>query len=156
MPWLLTSPGHQQPWCCTSRIKIEMSVPSQCRGMIEIQLYVKLCHLKISRLTYFSPDPVYRDITGDSNIFTNENLSKFRSPMVHSFMHLFLGFSWWLLEKCCARSRYQGQGQVIISHRYSVMWWFVPALGNCFPHNTPEFVLILTLCTEFTCTQNIK
>ena len=39
------------------------------------------------------------------------------------------------------RSRYQGQGQVITSHRICGMKLLVPALDACFWHNTPHMGL---------------
>ena len=41
-------------------------------------------------------------------------------------------------EECCARSRYQGQGHVIVSHNICGMYLFVPALDTCFWYNSPH------------------
>ena len=42
------------------------------------------------------------------------------------------------IEECCARNRYQGQGQVITSSRYCGISLFVPATDTSFGNNTPE------------------
>ena len=40
----------------------------------------------------------------------------------------------------CVKSRYQGQGQVITSHRICGMQLFIFALDTCFWYNTPHMV----------------
>ena len=45
-------------------------------------------------------------------------------------------------EECCARSRYQGQGQVITPNSICGMWLFVPTLGTWFWHKTPDIVAV--------------
>ena len=42
------------------------------------------------------------------------------------------------IEECCARNRYQGQGQVITSHIICGMQLLVPAPDTCFWHNTTQ------------------
>ena len=42
-----------------------------------------------------------------------------------------------LIHDSCARSRYQGQGQVIASHSICGMYLLVPALDTCFRHTRP-------------------
>ena len=41
-------------------------------------------------------------------------------------------------EKCCVRSRYQWQGQVITSHGICGIYLLTPALDTFFWHNTPH------------------
>ena len=61
-----------------------------------------------------------------------------------------------IFEDLCARSRYQGQGQVITSHRYCGMQLLNHALDNCFWHTRPRIcekqnphisLAIVLLCT---------
>ena len=42
-----------------------------------------------------------------------------------------------VIHDSCARSRYQGQGQVIASHSICGMYLLVPALDTCFRHTRP-------------------
>ena len=44
-------------------------------------------------------------------------------------------------EDLCARSRYQGQGQVITSHSICGMLLLVPALDTCFWYASPQLYL---------------
>ena len=60
---------------------------------------------------------------------------KIISPLESCFLlciHITLGWN----EECCTRSRYQGQGQVITSHRLCGMLLLVPALDICLWHSS--------------------
>ena len=48
--------------------------------------------------------------------------------------------------RCCDRSRYQGQGEVITSHTYYGMQLLIPAFDTCFWHNTPHKMFSFRQC----------
>ena len=47
------------------------------------------------------------------------------------------------IEVCCARSRYQGQRQVITAHNICEMWLLLPVFDAWFWHRNPELTVIV-------------
>ena len=55
-----------------------------------------------------------------------------------------MGYNRTLCQEYCTRSRYQGQGELVTSHRDCGMWLLVPAIYTCLWHTTSDMFFMCT------------